>query len=60
MKAVIAVLAALLIAVHVSVPALGMTAPVPILLAFAAVIGVQLRLILHAAGWSRIHWAAGS
>jgi FtsH-binding integral membrane protein len=57
---IIAVLVALLVAVHVSIPALGMAAPLPILFAFAAVIAYQVRLIRHAAGWTRIRWEAGS
>ena len=50
MTRIVAVLVALLAAVHVGIPALGMAAPVPILFVFAIVIGVQCRLIWHAAG----------
>jgi hypothetical protein len=59
-KRIVLVLTALLVAVHVGIPALGMAAPLPVFFAFAAVIAWQLRLIWHAAGFSRIRWAAGS
>ncbi|MGH3263112.1 MAG: hypothetical protein ACRDNS_14065 [Trebonia sp.] len=39
MKPVIAVAVALFAAAHVSVPALGLAAPVPVCLAFGAVLG---------------------
>lgn len=60
MNRVIAVILALLGAVHVSVPAVGMTAPVPVFLAFAAVIGALLWLIWGAAFRSQMHWSAGA
>jgi hypothetical protein len=56
---VIAVILALVAAVHVGVPALGLPAPVPVLLAFAAVIFTLLWLIYEAAFRSQMHWRAG-
>ncbi|HZR53615.1 MAG TPA: hypothetical protein VFB06_29425 [Streptosporangiaceae bacterium] len=55
MKRALAVLAALFFAVHVSV--LGIPAPVPVLLVFAAVIGGLCRLIWIASGL-RVYWRA--
>jgi hypothetical protein len=53
--AVVAVLAALLVAVHVGAP--GLPAPLPVFLGFAVVIGVQLHMIAVAAG-VRVVWRA--
>lgn len=60
MNHVIAVILALAAAVHVSVPALGLPAPVPVLLAFAAVIGALCWLIWEAAFRNGAHWSAGT
>jgi len=57
---VIAVILALLGAVHVSIPAVGMAAPVPVILAFTAVIVTLLWMIWGAAFGSRMHWSAGA
>lgn len=60
MNRIIAVVLALLAAVHVGVPALAMPAPVPVLLAFGGVIFTLLWLIYEAAFRSQMHWRAGS
>lgn len=59
MNRVIAVIAALLAAVHVSVPALGLPAPVPVLMAFAAVITGLCWLIAETAYGSGVALAGG-
>jgi hypothetical protein len=56
----IAVILALLAAVHVSVPAAGLPAPVPVLVAFAAVILGLCWLIWEAACRSGLYWRAGA
>lgn len=59
MSRIVVVMLGLFFAVHVSIPALGLPAPVPVLLAFAAVIGVLCRLIWVASGL-RIEWKAAT
>lgn len=62
MNRLVAVIIALLGAVHVAIPAIGMAAPLPVFLLFGAVIAWQLRLIWHAAGFRlvRDRWQAWS
>jgi hypothetical protein len=54
-----AVLIALLVAVHVSIPAVGMAAPLPVFFAFGLVIAGMCCLIWRTAG-VRIHWGAAA
>jgi hypothetical protein len=57
---IVAVILALVAAVHIGVPVLGLPAPVPVLLAFGLVIGALLWLIYEATFRSQLHWRAGS
>ena len=58
MNHIIAVILALMAAIHVGLP--GLPAPVPVLLGFAVVTGVPVFAIWGAAIRSQPHWRAGT